>query len=607
MIIKTQKIKSILTVFFLTIICLLSLHVWMPTFANIKPINLVDITNNKKGLSEYILAQENLKQEGSYSEELTDNNSAYPVKLDGETLFEYKLNFEELPNKQRAEETSKRIKDVADDRSIFIEDLSIKDLKNLKLEGLRLIQANNKMILTIVEADAIVENKSLDELAEDYLERVKNAVLKYRDERKLQHFLLRALGVGTSTIIVIFIFRCLAWFFPWQSRRIKRNKSFIFRNIDIQNWNILTVKEEKRIALFILNLVRWIITLTVLYLYLTLLLSFLPQTEKLAEGIFGLFFGALGQIWSGFIDYLPNLFIITITVIITYYLIRLCNPFFNALEEERVTIPGFYPDWAQPTYKLTVILIIAFAAAMIFPYLPGFNSPAFQGISILVGALVTFGGASTIANLIGGFVVIYTRAFQIGDRIKISEYRGVVLEKSILSTRICNSNNEIITIPNSILVASTIINYSATIRDLKEPLVIETGITLGYDVPWRLVQETLINSALETSDILDDPEPYVWQTSLDDFYISYELRVYTNKTRSVAIGNIYTELHQNIQDKCAEVGIEIMSPHYAAVRDGHQNTIPENYLPKDYKAPGFRLHPLESFFKQEITKNKQEK
>ena len=354
-----------------------------------------------------------------------------------------------------------------------------------------------------------------------------------------------------------------------------------------------------------LKIIRWFITLTFLYFYIPFLLSLFPQTERLANSIFSSFFGALGIVWYEFIGYVPNLFLIIVTLVLTHYLIRLCDPFFKAIEDERITISGFYPDWAQPTYKLTVILIAGLAAAIIFPYLPGFNSPAFQGISILAGALVTFGGASTIANLIAGFVVIYTRAFQLGDRIKVSEYRGVVIEKTILSTRICNGNNEIITIPNSILIASSIINYSATIRDLKEPLVIDTTITLGYDVPWRLVYETLINSALETTDIVDDPEPYVWQTSLDDFYISYELRVYTNKTKSVAIGNIYTELHQHIQDKCAEAGIEIMSPHYAAVRDGHQNTIPENYLPKDYQTPGFRLHPLESLFKKNMDKDNQ--
>ncbi len=607
MIIKTRKIRSILTIILLTLVSLLSLHFCLPTTAQIKPISILQISSKKYLLPQYILAQDKEEEQENNpdpsSEKLVDENPPYPVTLDGEEIFKYRLKIEEIQNKQRAEEASARIKGIADKRSIAIEDLSISDLKSLKSQGLRLIHANNQMILAITQADAEVENKTLDELAQKYLDDVKNAIKKYRDKRKLQNFLLRGLGILLSTIIVILIFRCLNWFFPWQSRRIARDQSFIFRNLNIQNWNIITVEQEKRIALLLLKIIRWIITISVLYFYIPLVLSLFPQTERFGNSILGSFFGALVKIWSEFIDYLPNLFLIIITLVITHYLIRLCDPFFKAIEDERITISGFYPDWAQPTYKLTVILIVGLAAAMIFPYLPGFNSPAFQGISILAGALVTFGGASTIANLIGGFVVIYTRAFQLGDRIKISEYRGVVIEKTILSTRICNGNNEIITIPNSILVASSIINYSATIRDLKEPLVIDTTITLGYDVPWRLVYETLINCALETTDILDAPEPYVWQTSLDDFYISYQLRVYTNKTKSVAIGNIYTELHQNIQDKCAEVGIEIMSPHYAAVRDGHQNTIPENYLPKDYQAPGFRLHPLESLFKQNIDKD----
>jgi small-conductance mechanosensitive channel len=492
----------------------------------------------------------------------------------------------------------KRIQEVADDRSI-----SMENLKVINFEGIRLIEVENNLLFALTKADSEVENKPIDELAQEYLEKVKSAILEYRQERTLYQFGLKALWIFLSTLIVILIFRFLNWFFPRIHRRIIEERSFIFRNISIQNWNVWTIDKEKQFALFVVKIIRWIITLIILYFYIPLLLSLFPQTERLGKSFFSSFFAALGQAWQGFVDYFPNLFVIIITLIITHYLIRLCEPFFKALEEERVTIPGFYPDWAQPTYKLTVILILALAAAIVFPYLPGFNSPAFQGISLLVGALVTFGGASTIANLIGGFVVIYTRAFQIGDRIKIENYRGVVLEKSILSTRICNGENEIITIPNSIMVASTIINYSATVRELQQPLVINTSITLGYDVPWRLVHETLINSALDTVDILEDPAPYVWQTSLDDFYISYELRAYSNKTTSVEIGNIFSQLHQNIQDKCAEVGIEILSPHYAAVRDGHQNTIPENYLPKDYQAPGFRLHPLESFVKQDITKN----
>ncbi|MEL4897462.1 mechanosensitive ion channel family protein [Crocosphaera sp. Alani8] len=570
----------------------------MASTAQVKSVEFSDINGNKGLLFQHTLTQVDEKTPESSSDKLENDDPPAVVTLDGKTLFEFKTSVDGLSNQARAEFATERIKEVAEDRSLSMDDLQIKNI-----DGIYIINVKNNMMLSFIEADAKANDKPLDQLSKKYAEIVKNAIIEYRQKRTFSYLGTRGLLTLLSTILVIFIFRFLNWFVPGASRRILQGRSFLFRTLRIQNWTLISVRRQKRIAILLLRVLRVIIILVVLYFYVPLVLSLFPQTERLGKSVFSSFFGALGQVWSGFIDYLPNLFLIIITLVITHYSIRLCDPFFKAIEEERLTIPGFYPDWAQPTYKLTVILIAGLASAMIFPYLPGFNSPAFQGISILGGALVTFGGASTIANLIGGFVVIYTRAFQIGDRIKINEYRGVVIEKTVLSTRICNGNNEIITIPNSILVASTIINYSATIRDLKQPLIIETTITLGYDVPWRLVYETLMNSALETTDILHDPKPYVWQTSLDDFYVSYELRVYTNKTKSVAIGDIYTELHQHIQDKCAEVGIEILSPHYAAVRDGHQNTIPENYLPKDYQAPGFRLHPLESFFKQDIEKD----
>ncbi|MDJ0597680.1 MAG: mechanosensitive ion channel family protein [Crocosphaera sp.] len=589
----------------LTLLCLVSVHFCMPSIAQIKPISFLELSNQKGLLSQHILVQELEQQEDqkdSISDESVNADPPAAVKLDGKILFEFKTNVEGLANQERAEIATQRIKEVAEDRSIDMKNLDIRII-----DGLYIIHVKNKTLLNLVKADAEANNKSLEQLAQDYSEIIKNSIIEYRKKRTLSYLGTRGLLSLLSTILVVLTFRFLNWFVPVVSRRILEGRNILFRTLRLQNWTILSIYRQKQLVILSLKILRWIIIFILLYFYIPLVLSLFPQTERLGKSVFSSFFGALGQVWSNFIDYLPNLFLIIITLILTHYLIRLCYPFFKAIEEERITIPGFYPDWSQPTYKLTVILIVGLASAIIFPYLPGFDSPAFQGISILAGALVTFGGASTIANLIGGFVVIYTRAFQIGDRIKIEEYQGVVIEKTILSTRIRNQNNEIITIPNSILIVSKIINYTATTRDFDQPLVLNTTITLGYDVPWRLVHETLINSALQTTDIVDDPKPYVWQTSLDDFYISYQLRVCTNKTTSVEIGDIYTELHQQIQDKCAEVGIEILSPHYAAVRDGNQNTIPENYLPKNYQAPGFRLHPLESFFKQEITKDQPKK
>ena len=223
------------------------------------------------------------------------------------------------------------------------------------------------------------------------------------------------------------------------------------------------------------------------------------------------------------------------------------------------------------------------------PFLPGFKSPAFQGVSIVVSALLTLGAANAVSNIIGGFIVVYTRSFQIGDMIKIGDLVGIVLEKDVLVTRICTPKNVVITIPNSTILGSNIINYSTFAKDLGDStgLVLHTTITLGYDIPWQKVHNVLIEAAQITPQIASNPAPFVLQTSLNDFNVSYELNAYTDSPEQSPV--IYSDLHKNIQDKCNEASIKIMSPSFLALRDGNHITIPENYLADDYETPSFGI------------------
>ena len=173
----------------------------------------------------------------------------------------------------------------------------------------------------------------------------------------------------------------------------------------------------------------------------------------------------------------------------------------------------------------------------------------------------------------------------IGDRVKIGEIAGDVIEKSLLVTRIRTIKNEIISIPNSIVMAGHTINYN---RDVPyNGLIIYSTVTIGYDVPWKEMHRALIDASLRTEFVLHEPKPFVLQTSLDDFYVSYEINAYIKEPNKQAI--IYSNLHQNIQDVCNEKGIEIMSPHYRALRDGNQTSIPAEHLPKDYESPVFNV------------------
>jgi small-conductance mechanosensitive channel len=190
--------------------------------------------------------------------------------------------------------------------------------------------------------------------------------------------------------------------------------------------------------------------------------------------------------------------------------------------------------------------------------------------------------------MVAGLVITYMRPFKIGDRIRIGEITGTVLEKSVLVTRIRTIKNEEITIPNATVLSGHTINYTTSAKELG--LILHTSVTIGYDVPWAKVHDLLIAAAMGADGVLkaEDKRPFVLQTSLDDFYVAYQLNAYTDQPERMAL--IYSNLHQHIQDRFAEAGVEIMSPHFGAIRDGSMINIPTDYLPKDYKAPDFNVN-----------------
>ena len=301
--------------------------------------------------------------------------------------------------------------------------------------------------------------------------------------------------------------------------------------------------------------------------------------------MFGYILNPVKRIASALWNYLPSLITIIVIVFIFRYVLNFLYYLRIEIERGKLQLPGFYADWANPTYQIIRVLIIAFMLIVIFPYLPGSDSPIFKGVSVFLGFLFTFGSAGSLSNIISGLVLTYMRLFKIGDRVKIADVTGDVIEKSLLVTRIRTTKNEIISIPNSTIMNSPTINYSSDAAD--KGLIMYTTVTIGYDVPWRDMHQALIDAALRCELVLKEPAPFVLQTSLDDFYVSYQINLYTREANRQAF--IYSELHKHIQDVCNERGIEIMSPHYRSERDGNMSTIPASYLPEEYKAPGFNL------------------
>ncbi len=328
--------------------------------------------------------------------------------------------------------------------------------------------------------------------------------------------------------------------------------------------------------------------LTVVYCYLAIVFSLFEFTSDWTATLVDYTWSPIRSVFAAFIAFLPNMFLIIIIALLTRYAIKFASFFFHQVKRERISFVGFYPEWAEPTYKIVRFLIFVFAAVVIFPYLPGSSSAAFRGISIFLGLLISLGSTSAVSNVVSGVILTYMRPFKIGDRVRIADTMGDVIEKSLLVTRVRTIKNVDITVPNAMVLGSHIVNYSTTAK--QSGLILHTTVTIGYDVPWRKVHELLVQSALATEDIVADPKPFIIQTALNNSYVSYELNATTEQPNKMA--TIYGKLHENIQDAFNKAGVEIMSPEFSALRDGNRVTIPDEHLPPGYRAESFRVKAI---------------
>ncbi|NCT42334.1 MAG: mechanosensitive ion channel family protein [Microcystis aeruginosa G11-09] len=532
----------------------------------------------------FMIAGQNNPAKQGQETPLETLGEVFPVMLDNQELFTIRQGIGSFSAQERAKSITARIEKIADDDALSPEDLTIKIDPEDKNPSIIL---GDTVIATITSKDAKLHAVSQDVLAERALAKIKAAIVRYRQERQPDNLLKDAVLTVSATLSTVLIFWTMIFISLRVFPQIQRLITSLVPGVVFQNFEIISSQTIGIFSLRVLQFIRTLIILTILYFYLTFVLRLFPWTRKFGDGFLQYFFRALEVFSQEIAKYLPNIFIILLIIFITHYLLRAIKPFFTALSRGTLVIHGFYPDWANPTYNLLSLLIIALAIVIAFPYLPGFNSPAFQGVSVFLGVLFSLGSTSAIANVVGGIILIYTRSFQLGDKISIGDVIGDVIEKGLLVTRIRTPANRIITIPNSSLLNTNVINFSVSQREFEQPLILQTTVTLGYDLPWRKVHETLKEAALATKFIVSEPAPFVLQTSLDDFYVSYQLNAYTDHPSKMVY--IYSELHQNIQDKCNEVGIEIMSPHYKALRDGNHSTIPENYLPEDYQSPAFGI------------------
>ena len=432
----------------------------------------------------------------------------------------------------------------------------------------------NKVLSSFTDQDGLWEGCSRDQLAAAKRKVIVDKLKVMKDEHSLWQLGKRILYFILVIIGQYLLFKLTTWLFNKLKVRIQRLKDTKLKPISIQEYELLDTQKQVNLLVFLANLLRYAVMLLQLILTVPLLFSIFPQTKDLAYKLFSYIWDPIKSIFLGIVEYVPNLFTIFVIWLAVKYLVRLVRYLASEIQSERLKIGGFYADWAMPTFHIVRFLLYAFMIAMIYPYLPGSKSGVFQGISVFVGLIVSLGSSTVIGNIIAGLVITYMRPFKLGDRIKLNDTTGNVIEKTPLVTRIRTPKNEVVTIPNSFIMSSHTVNFSQSARDYG--LIIHSEVSVGYDIPWRKTHQLLVEAALNTPGVVDDPRPFILETSLQDYYPVYQVNAYIKDANQLA--QVYSDLHQNIQDRFNEEGIEIMSPHYIATRDGSATTIPKDDL-----------------------------
>lgn len=503
-------------------------------------------------------------------ESLRATTKGVPVVVEGDTLYYLYAKYEGYNPQQRAKMTQEIIEKLGSKITLQPDSVSID-----KSETLSTILYKGEVIATISELDAIWAGLSQDSLAVVNRGIIVNELARLKAEHGFWVMVKRILLVVMIIVGQVLLFKLTRWLFRKLNRRIEAMKDTKLKPFMVHNYELLDTQRQVNLLLFLSKMFRWVVMALQLLITVPLIFAIFPQTETLANTILGYLWAPVKSILSGIIDYIPNLFTIFIIWLCIRYLIKLLRYLTSEVQNERLKIPGFYPDWALPTFNIIRFLLYAFMIAMIYPYLPGSDKGVFQGISVFVGLIISLGSSTVIGNIIAGLVITYMRPFSKGDRIKLDDTVGDIIEKTPLVTRIRTAKNEIVTVPNSFIMSTKSINYTTSSRQFG--LILHAEVTIGYDVPWRVVHQLLIDAAQRTSGLLDDPHPFVLETGLNDWYPVYQINAYTREPYRMS--QIYSELYQNIQDCFNEAGVEIMSPTYIATRDGNASTVVDDPNP----------------------------
>jgi small-conductance mechanosensitive channel len=381
-----------------------------------------------------------------------------------------------------------------------------------------------------------------------------------RAEKSDTESILRGVGLAVvATLVAILLGRLLFALDRRLGNVISSRVAARVGGLRVSGVSVLDQGYTLRLVRQLVSWMTWLLVAVLAYLWLNAVLESIPLTRAYGEKLTAALVDTTSAAGQAFLEALPGLVFVVVIFAVARFVSQVATFFFERIGEREESLSWLDRYTARPTRMITVMLIWVCAAAMAYPYVPGSDSRAFQGISVLLGLMVSLGASNIVGQAAAGLILMYTRAFRPGEYVRVQDIEGTVVHISLFMTRVETGLGDEVVLPNNFVLSNVSRNYSSYDEDT---FTIMTGVTIGYDAAWRTVHELLEKAAKHTVGVLVEPPPRIFQTALSDFYVEYRMAVRSLEQDPAARADVASRLRANILDTFHEAGVQIMSPHY---------------------------------------------
>jgi small-conductance mechanosensitive channel len=479
---------------------------------------------------------------------------AHPVRVGNRTIVTLRGTLLGYAARDRARAAERRVEDLLERGAPL-------KVATREVAGGVAVEADGRALFLITPDDV---NALLEEtparVAEGAARALELAISEAREDREPRMLLLAAARAAVATLIWALLLRGLFLASRWLGARLSHR---VARRADELGVTRLTELPPGRVRGFVRRLVAtaaWVLALFATSTWLTIALESFAWTRPFGEQLQGSLVELLALVAGAIVGAVPGLLVVVVIVLLTRFAVGLLRPIFGRVERGSFELGVLNRHTAAPTRRLVTAGLWLFALAMAYPYLPGAQTDAFKGLSVLAGVMVSLGASGVVGQAASGLIIIYAHALRPGEYIRVGDSEGTVVDIGMFSTRLRTGLGEEVLLPNSLVLANTTKNFSRALG--RGGFVLDTSVTIGYDAPWRQVEAMLLEAARRVPSVAARPAPYVIQTALADFYVAYRLVACSEEAVPRQRMEVLNDLHAAIQDVFNEHGVQIMSPHY---------------------------------------------